>query len=376
VGLALRVRSGRVLVILDNCHEADALRLMFCLSAIRRSYRSSHITLLVNERASAVFERVRPFDRLVISRLYQERSSAGMALRVKKTRELARLAVRVRTGYDVAITLGMGSTLLNLFARLAARRSIGFANKVAGLLSSRLGPFDPYGDLIAQHLELLRACGVFALENSAVSLRAPTDDEYAIALLRQHRVDEKRMVVLHAGSDWACQQWLVDRWAKLADVLVTDYGMSIVFTGVAAEGSYIERIRASMRAGSVSLAGATTLPQLEALISRARLCVCVDSAVYDLALGTRTPVVVLAGPTDTRRGVVDRPLPMVVNRTPSGLRDEINRCKEPKDIFGGCLNYECPMAGLRDISVSAVLEAVVAHDLRKQDPGVPAAVFS
>ena len=360
---ASRVRSQRVLVILDNCHEADALRLMFCLTAIRRTYLSSQITLLVNERASAVFQRARPFDRLVTSRLYQGRSSSGMSLRVRKTRELARLAAEVGVGYDIAITLGVGSTLLNAFARLAAKRSIGFANKVAWLLSSRLGRFDPYGDPIAQHLELLAECGVIAVEDNTATLGAPADDEYAIEVLRHHRLDDGHLVVLHPGSDWACQQWLIDRWATLADALVTDHGASIVFTGIAAEASYIESIRTSMRAVSLSLAGATTLPQLEALIRRARLCVCVDSAVYDLALGTGTPVVVLAGPTDTRRRSAARPLPVVVNRTPTGLRDEINRCKEPKDIFGGCLNYECPMAGLRDISVSVVLETIEEHGL-------------
>jgi ADP-heptose:LPS heptosyltransferase len=329
--------------------------------------------LLVNERASAVFERVRPFDRLVISRLYQERSSAGMALRVKKTRELARLAVRVGIGYDLAITLGVGSTLLNVFARVVARRSVGFVNKSARLLSSDLGPFDPYGDLREQHLELLSASGVTSVEDDVATLSAPPDNDYVHELLRRHGVDEGNLVVLHTGSDWACQQWVVERWAEFADGLAADYGGSIVFTGIAAEGPYIETIRASMRAGSVSLAGATTLPQLEALISRARLCVCVDSAVHDLALGTQTPVIVLAGPSDARRAVVGRALPLVVNRTPSSLRDEINKCKEPKDIFGGCLDRQCPMAGLRDIPVSAVLEAVATRAVLSNDRRVAAA---
>ncbi|HEY6203808.1 MAG TPA: glycosyltransferase family 9 protein, partial [Candidatus Limnocylindria bacterium] len=218
------------------------------------------------------------------------------------------------------------------------------------------------------------ACGVENTRQEATSIRTTIDEVSAADLLRGQPLDETRLVVLHPGSDWACQQWLIDRWAELADVLVTDYEASIVFTGAAAEASYIESIRASMRAGSVSLAGATTLPQVEALLSRALLCICVDSAVYDLALGTRTPVVVLAGPTDTERGALDRPIPLVVNRTPPGLRDEINRCKEPKDVFGGCLNYACPMAGLRHISVSAVLETVAAHDLLKQRRPTPATV--
>lgn len=350
-------------MILDNCHEADALRLMTCLVAIRDTYRSSKITLLVNERAAAVFERVRPFDRLVSSRLYQQRSSAGMRLRAKKVRELARLVAAVGLGYDLAITLGVGSTLLNAFAGLVARRSIGFANKLPWLLSANLGRFDPYADPVTQHRALLQACGVTAPAQTAWSLRAPADDEHVIDMLRGDQIAESSLVVLHPGSDWACQQWLVERWAELADALTTRYGATIVFTGTAAEASYVERIRSVMAARSLSLVGGTTLAQLQALISRARLCVSVDSAIYDLALGTSTPLVVLAGPTDTRRGKMDRPLPLIVNRTPATLREDINRCKEPKDIFGGCLDYACPMAGLRDISVASVVEAVAAHEV-------------
>jgi hypothetical protein len=66
-------------------------------------------------------------------------------------------------------------------------------------------------------------------------------------------------------------------------------------------------------------------------------------------------------------------LPLVVNRTPSSLRDEINKCKEPKDIFGGCLDRQCPMAGLRDIPVSAVLEAVATRAVLSNDRRVAAA---
>lgn len=351
----------RILVILDNCHEADAIRLQFCLDTMRSAFADAHITLLINARAAAVFERVRPFDRLIASDLYQGRDAEGLRLRWRKATHFSKLLLRVGSGYDLAMTLGVGSTVLNVLARLAARRSVGFANRFPWLLSSHLGPYDPYSDVTAQHRRLLATLGVSASELGEATLRTAAEDRDVARLLDQKGIDGARsLVLLHPGSDWACQQWLVERWAALADAITANYGAQVAFTGISSEMEYIASIQNKMRAASVSFAGLTTLAQLEALIARATLMICVDSAAHDLALRTKTPLVVLAGPSDAERPPNGQTRRSVVNSMSLELKDRINRCKEPKDIFGGCHNYECPMAGLRPISVASVLDAVAS----------------
>lgn len=353
--------SSRILLLVDNWHEADAVRALPYLNAVRERHPHAHIVLLIAERAAPVFERLRPFDRVVVSRLYEQRSASLRRLRLKKVSELLRLAIQVGLGYDLVITFGGGTTLLNVLGRVVGRRSIGYANAFPRLLSSDLGRYASYGDIDQQHVALLRACGI-RVGTSEVPLIYGRDDEHAVELLlSEHRLATSRaLVVLHPGSDWACQQWIADRWAELAERLVADYGADVLFTGVQGESGYIRAIQSRMRAPSVSLAGRTSLAQLEALLARARLCVCVDSAAYDLAVSAETPTVVLTGPTDAKRSLLNRLSPIVVNRTPPQMKDAINSCKEPKHPYGGCLNYACPMSGLRDVSVAHVLEAVGA----------------
>jgi ADP-heptose:LPS heptosyltransferase len=72
-----------------------------------------------------------------------------------------------------------------------------------------------------------------------------------------------------------------------------------------------------MQARSIDLAGKTTLGGLAALVARARLVVCNDTGVSHLAAALRTPTVVIASGSDTRRwSPVDRTLHRVLAHYP------------------------------------------------------------
>ncbi len=352
----------RILVILDDSHPADALRMNFCLAAIRASHPDAEVVLLLAARALPILERSALCDRIVVSRLYELRSASLLLLRFRKLWELARLVGRVGRGFDLAITLGWGSTLLNVLGWLAARRNVGYTNRWPSLHSSRLKRWDRHKDWDQQNVELLRAAGIQNTRLADRTIIYTRDDDHAVdrMLVEQGVEPASDLVILHPGSDWACQQWLQDRWAALADRLIEDYGATVAFTGMESEGSYIEAIQQRMRLPCVSLAGKTTLAQLQAVLSRARLCICVDSAAYDLALNEGVPVVVLAGPTNSSRSLPTPSAPIVINRMAPELKHDIQVCKEPKYVNGGCLNYDCPMAGLRDIQLADALVAIEA----------------
>lgn len=352
----------RILVILDNCGPGDALRISFGLRAIREGYPEAHITLLAGEQVLGVVEHSRLVDRLVMSRLYEKRSEPLVRMRLKKMNELIRLPLRTGIRYDLVITLGWGTTLLNVLGRVLGRHRVGYANAFPWLLTSKLGRYDfsSQASMISQQCELLAAAGVSRFSSPPPVIHTAIESAVVECLLQEARklADSPSLVVLHPGSDWACQQWLSERWALLADRLVASYGVDVLFTGLESERSYIDAIRGRMRAPSTSLAGRTTLAQLGALLARAQLCVCVDSAVYELALAAGIPVVVLAGPSDTLQPFTDQHRSLVINKTPTDLKEAIFKSKETKDMYGGCLNYDCPMAGLRDIQITDVLKAI------------------
>src|SRR5258706_4215511 len=162
---------------------------------------------------------------------------------------------------------------------------------------------------------------------------------------------------MHPGSDWACQQWPVERWAALGDGLAASGDRELVFTGSAGEVKLVESIRSAMTAASRSLAGSVSLPQLGRVLERASLVVTVDSAVYVLAQAKGTRTVVLAGPSHPERTAGTGTKPSIVKKMDSEMARKINDCKQPRYPAGGCQDWSCPMAGLREIAVVDLLEA-------------------
>lgn len=345
-------RTAKVLLILDKCGPGEAVRVSPMLGAVRAAHPSAQISLLVGEQAYPLFAHDRRFDNVVRSSLYGRRPRTLPQLRALVTAGV--LAVRLGFRYDMVITFLWGSSGLNVIGRLVGRkRRIGYPHRFPGFLTSGLGDYGMRGD-IAANLLLLEAAGVPPPDARSPALVVEEADVAAVSrlLVDRGRRAWRPMIVLHTGSDWACQQWLPERWALVADRLVAMHDADVVFTGLAGERDYVEQIQDMMASASICLAGATSFPQFAAVMSRATLCITVDSAAHDLAQALGVPTIVLAGPTEPE-APSGRALD-VINRTAPSLRQTILRCQGrfPKGL---CHDYLCPLAGMRRIGVDAVL---------------------
>jgi ADP-heptose:LPS heptosyltransferase len=347
----------RILLIVDRCGPGDALRLLGLVEAVCRAEPDAHVVLVCSEQAAAVLGRIPGLDRLVVSRLYGAGNGTGLPSRARQAIEFARLVRAVGRRHDLAIVFHWGGTVLDLLARLAARVCIGYENGIPWLLSSRLGRFTSDSEVL-QNRALLQAAGIEIDDAKATSVY--DDSDLANARMLVDRIGfggSDRLVVLHTGSDWACQQWLPERWAMLAEHLRRRYGPDLVFTGLQTDGGHIARIQELLGTPVAAVHGCTTIRELAALISLSRLCVTVDAATYELAQLTGVPVVVLAGPSrsDPLPGTSHRLA--VVNRTPPAERLAIGACQQQFPA-GRCQNWRCPMAGLARIAVQDVIESI------------------
>ncbi|MGH8902465.1 MAG: glycosyltransferase family 9 protein, partial [Egibacteraceae bacterium] len=116
--------------------------------------------------------------------------------------------------------------------------------------------------------------------------------------------------LLHPGAAFPARRWPAERWAAVAHAEQAS-GRPVVITGGPDEAGLAEQVAcaAGLAPGAV-MAGRTGLLELAALVAVAGRIVCGDTGVAHLATATRTPSVVLFGPTDPARWgpSVDRPL--------------------------------------------------------------------
>jgi ADP-heptose:LPS heptosyltransferase len=83
----------------------------------------------------------------------------------------------------------------------------------------------------------------------------------------------------------------------LADLLQSR-GKPVVFTGAPGDRTALDAVAAALQTPMRRLDGATSLPVLAAIFSRARVVVSTDTGPMHIAAAVGTPVVALFGPTD------------------------------------------------------------------------------
>jgi lipopolysaccharide heptosyltransferase I len=109
------------------------------------------------------------------------------------------------------------------------------------------------------------------------------------------------LVAVAPGARWDTKVWLPERFAEVIDALVERAGAHVVLLGSGGEAGLCDAIAAACRGRAASLAGRTSLLQMAAVIARANLVLCHDSAAVHLAVAVDRPALCITGPTNPSR---------------------------------------------------------------------------
>jgi len=205
--------------------------------------------------------------------------------------------------YCVDFTRNDRSALLVFLSR-AKKRIVSFRIKQRSKFRTRLyNEFVPHRmrdmHTIDYHLALLAPLGV-SDASAAVQLQLPKSFlEKAAELLDAQNI-RKPFIIFHPGSARTEKFWNAQRWAEVINHAADHHDVDLVLTGGSGsiEQIHIDDVKSKVRHRVVDLSGKTNLLTLAALIAKARLLVTVDSAPMHLGSASRTPQVILFGPTN------------------------------------------------------------------------------
>jgi heptosyltransferase-2 len=131
-------------------------------------------------------------------------------------------------------------------------------------------------------------------------LRA-SGEQVAAACAKAGIAPDRRLVVFAPGAEFgAAKRWPARHFAALARALTdADPALQVAMLGSPKDREVCDEIAAMAAGGGVfNLAGATTLDEAIALLSRAAAVVSNDSGLLHIASALNRPVVALYGPTD------------------------------------------------------------------------------
>ncbi len=277
----------------------DAVMAIPALEAIRRTHAQDEISLLARPAVADLF-----LGQAFADRILQYDFRGGHRGWLGRGRLVAELR---KEKFDIAVLLQNAFEAAWLAWRAGIPERIGYARDARGpLLTKAIGV--PREGEIAKHeshyyLELLRRAGWIEASPEIPSIRLLVTEAARTAAesaLRSAGARENawRCAIAPGASYGAAKCWPPERFALLADRLISECGADVIFFGTTGEKEIAARIRSKMKSRAISLVGETSMRDLAALFGSCSVFIGNDSGAMHVAAAAGLPVIGIFGSTD------------------------------------------------------------------------------
>jgi heptosyltransferase-2 len=276
------------------------------LEVIRRYRTASEITILARTAVADLLSG-QPFADRILEYDYRGRHRGWLG-RETLIRELR------DERFDVAILLQNAFEAAWLAWRAGIPERIGYARDGRRLLLTKAIPLPtagPRGREFPRHeshyyFELLRRAGWVDADDEiypdyGIRLTLLEKERRAAEVtLRESgaRVGSVRCAIAPGASYGAAKCWPPQRFALLADRLISECGADVIFFGTDGEREITARILSEMKSRAISLVGKTSMRDLATLFSECSIFVGNDSGAMHVAAAAGIPVIGIFGSTD------------------------------------------------------------------------------
>lgn len=281
----------------------DAVMAIPVLEALRRVFAGSEVAVLARPAVADLYRGQQWTDR-VLEFDFRGRHRGWLG----RERLVAELR---REEFDVALLLQNAFEAAWLAWRAGIPERIGYAREGRRLLLTKAVPVPPPQVLRAMHesryfLGLLQYAGWMQSDAEIPPVRLD---------VTQAARDAAEQTLIRAGAGpcaWRCavapgaaygaaKCWLPERFAAVADRLISQCGADVILFGTSAEAEIASRIASAMSRRAISLVGKTSLRDLPALLSACSVFIGNDSGAMHVAAAVGLPVIGIFGATDPVR---------------------------------------------------------------------------
>jgi heptosyltransferase-2 len=326
--------TPRRILIIGPSNIGDAILAGDVVAIARQRVPGAHLTLVVGERAQALF-----LGDPRINTLVNADAFASLPGRVKLAVSLWR--------YQPHVLIDLRHTLYALLLKpLTCWRYF-------------LQPPRTLSHMRQRHLWKFRAQapGVFNASgagNGSSVWASDKDRAHVEQLWRRWKLQpQDQVVVMCPGARSHIKRWTAEGFARIADRLIDEAGVHVVMTGEPSEEEIVEEIVASMHRKVYNAVGLLTIRQLGVAMQRAALVITNDSGALHMASAVRAPTVAIFGPTDAAKYGPTAPRHRAIRRRLFCVPCEQALCRfnhecmrfiAPDEVFAGALELLKPQA--------------------------------
>ncbi|NJL38652.1 MAG: lipopolysaccharide heptosyltransferase II [Leptolyngbyaceae cyanobacterium SM1_4_3] len=275
----------------------DVIMTTPAIRALKASQPQRRITLLTSSAGSVVAPLIPELDDLIV---YDSPWLKATAPRGDSSPEYEMIERLRQANFDAAIIFTvysqnpLPSAFLCYMAGIPLRLAHCHENPYQ-LLTDWIK--DPEPDQFTRHevrrqLDLVASVGS-EIADQQMSLKVPeTARIRVLQQLQELGINlEHPWIVIHPGATALSRRYPPERFADVADQLVQQYGIPVIFTGTTPEQELVTSICQDMNAASHSLVGCLSLGELTALLDLAPLLISNNTGPVHIAAAVGTPVV-------------------------------------------------------------------------------------
>ncbi|MBT8108631.1 MAG: glycosyltransferase family 9 protein [Gammaproteobacteria bacterium] len=263
------------------------------LAALRSAFPDARIDLLLHSGTAGIVAGNRDITEVIE---IPPSARPRAALRMLRSRFRA---------YDTVLC-NSASDRMALYSLLLGRRRIGRLARRTSLFSLKHLIYTDHTDIDAERHALTETSELGRLIRVDVEAHVvPPSSPHASAALDAQLGDTWRrepFAVIHPGPSLPRKRWQAKSWRDVTEHLRRQ-GLHVYISGGpdTAEREYIEKELRLEGDGVTNIAGKLSLAEMAELLSRARLCVCVDTLIGHLAAAVGIPTIVLFGSINLRQ---------------------------------------------------------------------------
>ena len=165
-------------------------------------------------------------------------------------------------------------------------------------LNNKFSPFhsnapEPYGDdryVVLNRLEQLKFIGIQSRDTRLNLYLEASDFTNVDEVLKGY--ESRKIVGFQMGASTISRQWFIDKWEKLARLVLQDRDAIIVLTGSPAERAMTKQLEERINdLRLLNLAGIFNIREAAALISRLNILITPDTGPLHVAAALKTPTI-------------------------------------------------------------------------------------
>jgi len=261
------------------------------IKVLKKNYPNSEITFLTGPAASQVLENNPHLDNILIFDKNGKDIIGGFLYFLRLRKYNFDLAIDIQGNFSTAWASFFSGAQLRVGYNLRGRRYL-YNKKVSNITEDR------YSSL--KKFILLKRIGIFEEEEKPEIFLTEKETEFGKNVLNKLNVKEDDFIIsVSPVSKRQARRWTKEGFAKLSDILISDYKAKVIMHWGPGEFDYVSDIVNKMNEKPVLLPK-TCVREMASVIVKSKLMITNDNGPKHIAVALGVPTVTIFGPTNPK----------------------------------------------------------------------------